>query len=450
MGLLGYFLGRVLDWLGAKDAAAQLFCIAPRSDYAGWWAGVSLLQQGTGGDARALLERLHEAHPEWKRTKRLLATVYLRDEPDQAAALYATPMDTWDELTLGDLLFFFLDRKEEGLSHWRAAYKGVDWKTSRELDNPARLILKRLWRFTRDTSYLEQFAKLDTDNFRQQDIVDYANLLASRGELDQAREMLDRGLYIYRGDSALTACWEKLGFGSLPAYKVRSPGVAAVRHNVQTGLLTEVTDLPTVVKQVHEDYPDGVITIASSVVTMCEGTLLWIPTFHPSRLARLLGPFTGHGAGPVVHWYSYPREAAWKVEAYMELAGTLRVIVGAVATVAGKLVRHKGWFYSVVGPVAKAVDSDKLMPYDACLVPGPLDVQASLERLSSCGAQVAVVDVNDVFGAEIVACTNGVDVEWLRQALGDNPAGNDDSMTPIVVVMPAERFQLRQPMPSSD
>jgi len=191
-----------------------------------------------------------------------------------------------------------LDRKEEGLSHWRAAYKGVDWKTSRELDNPARLILKRLWRFTRDTSYLEQFAKLDTDNFRQQDIVDYANLLASRGELDQAREMLDRGLYIYRGDSALTACWEKLGFGSLPAYKVRSPGVAAVRHNVQTGLLTEVTDLPTVVKQVHEDYPDGVITIASSVVTMCEGTLLWIPTFHPSRLADFSGRSPGTEPDP--------------------------------------------------------------------------------------------------------------------------------------------------------
>ena len=112
-------------------------------------------------------------------------------------------------------------------------------------------------------------------------------------------------------------------------------------------------------------------------------------------------------------------------------------------------MRHIGWFYSVVGPVAKAVDSDKLMPYDACLVPGPLDVQASLTRMSSCGAQVAIVDVNDVFGAEIVACTDGVDVEWLRQALGDNPAGNDDSMTPIVVVMPAERCQPCETVPSS-
>ena len=447
---MNYLLGSVLDWLGAKHAAVRLFCAAPHSDYAAWWSGVSLLQRGADEDARALLEPLYEAHPEWKRTKRLLATVYLRDEPDQAASLYGAPQDTWDELTLGDLLFFFLDRKEEGLSHWRAAYEGIDWKTGRELDNPARLVLKRLWRFTHEASYLEQFAKLDTDNFRQQDIVDYANLLASRGERDQAREMLDRGLYIYRGDPALTTCWQTLGFGDLPSYKAKSAGVAVLRHSVQTGLLTEVTDLAEVVKQVHEDYPDGIITIASSVVTMCEGTLLWIPTFHPSRLARLLGPFTGHGAGPVVHWYSYPREAAWKVEAYMELAGTLRVIVGAAATAVGKVVHHKGWFYSVVGPVAKAVDSDKLMPYDACLVPGPLDVQASLRRLSSCGAQIAVVDVNDVFGAEIVACTDGVDTDWLRRALEDNPAGNDDSMTPIVVVMPGERCESCETVPDSE
>jgi hypothetical protein len=118
------------------------------------------------------------------------------------------------------------------------------------------------------------------------------------------------------------------------------------------------------------------------------------------------------------------------------LAGTFRVLLGAGATVLGKLLHRKGWFYAVVGPVAKAVDSDKVMPYDACLVPGPLDVETSIATLAHKGAHVSVVDVNDVFGAEIVASTEGVDEDWLRRSLEDNPAGNDDSMTPIVVVMP--------------
>jgi hypothetical protein len=394
------------------------------------------MQTGRDEEAVGLLTRVRAIHPEWKRTKRLLATLYLRRDPEKAVQLYSPPMGIWEEVFLGDLLYFFLHREDEGVQWWRKAYARVDWKSARELDNPARLLLKRLCRITGDAVLLERFAELDTDNFRQQHIVDYVDILASRGELDKAREMLDRGFYIYRGDRMLTTCWERLGFGRVPPYKVKTSRTTAVRHNVYTGLLTEASDLSLIVDRVHQEHPTGVVTIASSVMTMCEGTLMWIGTFKPSRLARFLGPYTGHGGGKFIHWYSYPMEAAWKVQAYIELAGTFRVLLGAGATVLGKLLHRKGWFYAVVGPVAKAVDSDKVMPYDACLVPGPLDVGTSIRRLERTGARVSVVDVNDVFGAEIVASTEGVDEDWLRRSLEDNPAGNDDSMTPVVVVMP--------------
>ncbi|HWQ21782.1 MAG TPA: hypothetical protein VN478_03555 [Clostridia bacterium] len=431
-----YAIASLCDWFGAKRAAMRLFAVAPHSDYAAWWGAVGLMQTGRDEEALALLTRVRAIHPEWKRTKRLLATLYLRRDPERAVQLYTPPVGIWDEVCLGDLLYFFLHREDEGVEWWRRAYARIDWESARELDNPARLLLKRLCRITHDPALLERFAELDTDNFRQCDIVDYADILAKRGEVATAREMLDRGFYIYRGDPVLTACWERLAFGQLPPYKVKTSGTAAVRHNVYTGLLTEATDLSSIVDRVHEEHPTGVVTIASSVMTMCEGTLMWIGTFKPSRLARFLGPYTGHGNGAFVHWYSYPKEAAWKVQAYIELAGAFRVMLGAAATVLGKLLHRKGWFYEVVGPVAKAVDSDKVMPYDACLVPGPLDVEASIAALARKGARISVVDVNDVFGAEIVASTEGVDGDWLERSLEDNPAGNDDSMTPIVVVMP--------------
>ncbi len=433
-----YAVAMVCDWFGAKRTAMSLFARSPQSDYAAWWGAIGLMQSGREENALDLLTRVHVIHPEWKRTKRLLATLYLRCDPEKAIQLYASPVDIWERVMLGDFLYFFLHREEEGIEWWKKAYEDIDWETSRELDNPARLLLKRLCRVTGDPVLLERFAELDTDNVRQRDIVDYANILASRGELDKAREMLDRGFYIYRGDPELTACWTSLGFGQFPPYRVKSSETSAVRHSVHTGLLTEASDLAAIVDKVHEEYPAGVITIASSVITMCEGTLLWIDTFRPSRLARFLGPYTGHGNGTFVHWYSYPNEAAWKVQAYIELAGTFRVLVGTVATVLGRLLHHKGWFYAVVGSVAKAVDSDKVMPYDACLVPGPLDVQRSIAALARGEAciSVSVVDVNDVTGAEIVASTGDIDEDWLKRSLEDNPAGNDDSMTPIVVVMP--------------
>lgn len=431
-----YTIASLCDWFGAKRVAMRLFAAAPRSDYAAWWGAVGLMQTGRDEEALGLLTRIRAIHPGWKRTKRLLATLYLRCDPEKAVQLYSPPMGIWEELFLSDLLYFFLHREDEGLQWWRQAYARVDWNTARELDNPARLLLKRLCRITIDPVLIERFAELDTDNFRQQDIVAYVDILASRDEMDKAREMLDRGFYLYRGDPMLTACWERLGLGRLPPYKVKTSGTAAVRHNVYTGLLTEASDLSSIVDRVHQEHPTGVVTIASSVMTMCEGTLMWVGTFKPSRLARFLGPYTGHGSGTFVHWYSYPKEAAWKVQAYIELAGTFRVLLGAGATVLGKLLHGKGWFYAVVGPVAKAVDSDKVMPYDACLVPGPLDVETSIAILAHKGAHISVVDVNDVFGAEIVASTEGVDEDWLRRSLEDNPAGNDDSMTPIVVVMP--------------
>lgn len=431
-----FAIGSLSDWFGAKRAAIALFARSPLSDYAAWWGAVGLMQNGRQENARDLLEHAHASHPEWKRAKRLLATLYVREDPERAVELYNPPTGIWEELTLGDLLYFFLGREDEGILWWRRAFSQIDWDTARELDNPARLLLKRLCRVTNDPELLERFVELDTDNVRQRDIADYAKLLASRGEADKAREMLDRGFYIYRGDPQLRACWAELGFGQLPSYPTKSSRTSAIRHNVYTGLLTEASDLVAIVDKVHDEYPSGVITISSSVVTMCEGTLLWIGTFRPSRLARFLGPYTGHGSGPFVHWYSYPNEAAWKVQAYIELAGTCRVLLGTAAALVGKLVHQKGWFYVIVGSVAKAVDSDKVMPYDACLVPGPLDVKRSVTALAAKGARISVVDVNDVNGAEIVASTQNVDQSWLKRSLEDNPAGNDDSMTPIVVVMP--------------
>ena len=434
---MAYGTASLLDWFGAKRLAMSLFARSPRSDYAAWWGAVGLMQSGKDEEALDLLEHVGIQHPGWTRTKRLRATLYLRRDPEKAVQLYTPPTGIWEELTRGDLLYFFLHREDEGIRWWREAYAKVDWKTVHELDNPARLLLKRLYRVTSDPVVLERFAELDTDNFNQQHIVAYADLLASRGAMDKAKEMLNRGFSVHHpGDPVLTACWERLGFGQLPPYKAITSETAAVRHNVYTGLLTEVSDLALVVDKVHQEYPTGIVTIASGVMTICEGTLMWVGTFKPSRLARFLGPYTGHHNGPFEHWYSYPKdEAAWRVQAYIELAGTFRVLLGTGATVLGKLLHRKGWFYMVVGLVAKAVDTDKVMPYDACLVPGPLDVRTSITALARKGARISVVDAQDVFGAEIVGSTKGVDEDWVRRSLADNPAGNDDVMTPIVVVM---------------
>jgi len=80
----------------------------------------------------------------------------------------------------------------------------------------------------------------------------------------------------------------------------------AVRKPLNAGLLKEDTDPETLIKAIHELHPDAIITLASSVLTIMQGTLLWAGTFKPCWLARTLGPFTEHAKGPLIHFYTYP------------------------------------------------------------------------------------------------------------------------------------------------
>lgn len=45
-----------------------------------------------------------------------------------------------------------------------------------------------------------------------------------------------------------------------------------------------------------------------------------------------------------------------------------------------------------------------------------------------------IADVNDARRVDILAATEGVDRNMVEQALLDNPFGNDDQQTPIVVL----------------
>ncbi|MEO1447383.1 MAG: F420-0:Gamma-glutamyl ligase, partial [Cyanobacteria bacterium J06635_11] len=52
------------------------------------------------------------------------------------------------------------------------------------------------------------------------------------------------------------------------------------------------------------------------------------------------------------------------------------------------------------------------------------------------GLQAAIVDVNDLKAVKILARTADTDEQLLIQALIDNPAGNADEQTPVVLIRP--------------
>src|SRR5450756_3237210 len=78
-----YAIASLCDWFGANHVAMRWFAAAPRSDYGAWWGAVGLMQSGKDEEALGLLTRVRAVHPEWKRTKRLLACLlYTSDAAD--------------------------------------------------------------------------------------------------------------------------------------------------------------------------------------------------------------------------------------------------------------------------------------------------------------------------------------------------------------------------------
>lgn len=434
------FVGKILDFFGFKRKAMALFSWDPGDDYTSFWGAIYLVLNNRSDLAMEILEKKVERN-NYCRCKRLLATLYLREDPKKAEALYQRPSNMWEEIYLGDIRYYFLNDVGGALDAWQSAFEKVDWTSAQEWDNPARNLLKRLYMVTKDAEFLKKWAELDVDNFRQSQMADYIELLYKKGEKEKAQETLNVCMYLYREDPILTRVAEELNL-EVPSYKKKKPEVEnAVRKPLNAGLLKEDTDPETLIKAVHELHPDAIITLASSVLTIMQGTLLWAGTFKPCWLARTLGPFTEHAKGPLIHFYTYPIVADWKLQAYLELSGTVPVLFGTLIAAVGKLFGQSGWFYRVIGPVAKAVDSDKIAPYDSCLVPGPLNAKFFTSQLCGQNIPFAIVDVNSVFGAEVMECCNGLDKRWIEGALSDNPAGNDESMTPIILLWQKDHIE---------
>jgi hypothetical protein len=179
--------------------------------------------------------------------------------------------------------------------------------------------------------------------------------------------------------------------------------------------------------------PGDVVAIGESPAAAGQGRIVPLELIRPGPLARLLSRFVG-AIGPL-------HSPEGMQGAIME-AGRARVIAGALAAVLGKLVGRRGWFYVVAGPPTAMIDdvAAAMPPHDHHVVFGPRAPEAlATELAEQLGCGVAIVDANHLTGAWVVGASPGVDTEWVEAALSDNPAGNEDERTPIVMLRPLAR-----------
>ena len=267
---------------------------------------------------------------------------------------------------------------------------------------------------------------------------DYATLgklQLQAGDRHAALETWRQGARIYPRHAELAALRAEHFGEDEPLASPRIAPVAeeeagVIRIPVRTPLIGLRSQLLEVIDRATADVrqPGDVIALAESATAAAQGRILPLELVRPGLLARLLSHFVGE-IGPL-------HSPEGMQGAIME-SGRIRVVLGAIAGGLGRPLGRRGWFYRVAGPRTAMIDDVAacMPPNDHHLIFGPIEAQALTRELADgLGCGVALVDANHLTGAWVLAASPGVDREWLAAVLADNPAGNEDEQTPVVVV----------------
>jgi tetratricopeptide (TPR) repeat protein len=267
------------------------------------------------------------------------------------------------------------------------------------------------------------------------DYVTLGTLQLEGGDPDAARATWRAGAGVYPRNAELRGLLAE-HFDDTPPEK--APNIAPVREDelgvrripVRTRMITARTGVLDVVDEATAGVRrDGdVVALAESAAAAGQGRLVPLELIKPGPLARVLSRFVGK-IGPL-------HSPEGMQGAIME-AGRPRIVAGTVAAIVSKPVGRRGWFYRVAGQGTALIDdvAAALPPNDHHLVFGPRDPDGLAEELAGrlrCDA--AIVDANHLTGAWVVAASDEIDKRWLEAALNDNPAGNQDERTPVVIV----------------
>jgi hypothetical protein len=199
---------------------------------------------------------------------------------------------------------------------------------------------------------------------------------------------------------------------------------------VRTRLVRPGDDLVALVSEAVRGIARAgdVIAVSETALAIAQGEFVVAERVRPSKLAYLLCRY----AGPMAT-ISQPES----MQLVIDRVGYPRAIYATLLHLLGRLAGRRGVFYELMGPAIAAFDgyTGTMPPYERAIVFAPRDPDAfarEFERRS--GIDCAVVDVNDLQKAKVLGASGDVCVPGAQSALLDNPHGNSDEQTPVVVL----------------
>jgi hypothetical protein len=175
------------------------------------------------------------------------------------------------------------------------------------------------------------------------------------------------------------------------------------------------------------------IAVSEKIISVCQNNVRHISTVKVGWLAKLITK--GVKKYPNDIGFSLPE----KMQVAIDVSGYPRMILAMVLGAIGKIFKIRGVFWIIAGKRVSEIDGfnpDAMYPYTeyAVLPPSnPNEICWDIEK--KLGIPNVIIDGNNINVKIIEKSTSvALNKDKLREILLDNPMGQDDEMTPIVLV----------------
>lgn len=184
--------------------------------------------------------------------------------------------------------------------------------------------------------------------------------------------------------------------------------------------------------------PGDFVAISEKVASVCQNNVRHISTVKAGWLARLI--VKGVKKYPNDIGYSRPE----KMQVAVDMAGQFRMFIAMIIGGIFKIFGVRGLFWRIAGHRVSEIDGfnpDAMWPYTEYAILPPKDPEKTCNDLElAVGYPVTIIDANNI-DVQIIAKSSGLklDTKTVKQALITNPMGQDDELTPLVIVRRAEQ-----------
>ncbi len=175
------------------------------------------------------------------------------------------------------------------------------------------------------------------------------------------------------------------------------------------------------------------IAISEKFITISEGRIIHESAVKPGWLAKFI--VKGVKKYPDDIGYSHPR----KMQVAIWQAGFCRMLAATIIGGLTKLIGRHGDFYRIAGNRISEIDGFNpaaMPPFNEFAMLGPADPAKTCQQIEDkYNIPTIIIDGNNI-NTEVLGMSKNIPVtkEQAREILLDNPMGQNDELTPIIII----------------